>query len=375
MVFEGATVVVTGANGQGKTNLIEAIYLTSALRSFRQASRSSLIRFGARAANVAVTVEGAASDGFMAAPDGAQTGMATTRLALEFTSEGRRQSVDGDAETAPHGFVGRLSCLAFTPTDLALTSGGAEGRRRALDRGVFALHPVYLGELRRFAHVLKGRNALLKSRGGLADDGVLDAWDEQLAETGARVVMRRAEWLERLDARMGGLYRAMTGSGEAMSLLYAADGVRAGDVAGGEEAVRERLLSVLQKRRSDDREKRVTVQGPHRDDVTFLMDGRPLREIASQGQRRSFVLALKAAEIDEVRAQRGVSPVLLLDDVVSELDPSRRQALLDFVVQTPSQVIVTATDWDAAELLPRGRVQRFLVAGGEVTERGVHTAS
>jgi DNA replication and repair protein RecF len=358
----GATVVLTGANAQGKTNLLEAIYFLAALRSFRPASTGSLVQFGAASAFVQARVAGAAGH---------------TDLALVWEGDKRRQSVDGVACT-PARFAGHFQAVAFTPFDLDLTTGAPDERRRALDRAIFVRHPVYLDEWRRYQQALKARNALLRA-GGEPDalEAELAVWDDAVATHGAAVMARRAAWVAELSARVAGLYAAMTGApaAEVPGLRYApglpSALVAAGPVFDNGQPVLDLAATIrdaLGRRRAREWAVRSTTVGPHRDDLLLTLAGQPVRETASQGQRRSLVLALKMAEIDALTEAFGEPPVVLLDDVVSELDETRRGQLLRYLGASPAQVIITTTELGPAQALAtRGDLTVYAVEGGAFT--------
>lgn len=317
-----ATVIV-GPNGQGKTNLLEAVYFLATLKPLRSARLAELPRFGAKACSV----EGA----FELGP--------VRRVIGVRVEEGVRQAfVDGKKVRELDEYFGGVAVVAFTPDDLAVVKGGPEVRRRFLDRAVFNRFPAFLGESRTYARALRSRNRLLRE-GAPAE--VIEAFDPPLARAGARIVVRRRRLLEELAPRfeeaLGRLSR-----GQLTGALRLAPALLEG--AATEAEVEARLLEALAGRLARDRERGHTSVGPHADRLSIQLQGRPARTYASQGQQRALVLALKIAEIENLRENLGFTPLLLLDDVSSELDRERNAQLMAYLASLEGQVLLSTTD-------------------------------
>ncbi|MBI5547724.1 MAG: DNA replication/repair protein RecF [Deltaproteobacteria bacterium] len=321
---EHATVVV-GPNGQGKTNLLEALYLLATLRPLRTNRYAELVRFGATRARVC---------GRFA------LGGAQRTIAVEVDAKGREASVDGKPVRALAEYFGGVSVVAFTPDDLAVLKGGPDGRRRLLDRATFNRFPGHLEAARDYQRALKQRNRLLKEG---APFDLIDAYNETLARTGARVVVRRRALVSELAPRSAQSFAAIAQGDGALSIAYDPDGVPAEALA-DEQATFEALLALVRRRTASDLERGFTSAGPHADDLDIELGGRPAKGFASQGQQRAIVLALKIGEIENLRATAGVPPLLLLDDVSSELDPSRNAYLMQYLRACGLQVFLTTTD-------------------------------
>lgn len=317
-----ATVIV-GPNGQGKTNLLEAVYLLATLKPLRTARLSELPRFGTRACRV----EGAF-----------ELGSARRVIGVQIEDGVRQALVDGKKVRDLEDYFGGVAVVAFTPDDLAVVKGGPEVRRRFLDRAVFNRFPAFLGESRTYARALKSRNRLLKEQ---TPAEVIEAFDEPLARAGARIVIRRrrllAELAPRFDEVLGRLSR-----GQLRGRLRYAPPVVEGAEEEGEVA--RRLLEELARRLPRDRERGFTSVGPHADQLSIKLGDRPARTYASQGQQRALVLALKIAEIENLREMLGFQPLLLLDDVSSELDRERNAQLMDYLASLDGQVLLSTTD-------------------------------
>jgi DNA replication and repair protein RecF len=325
-------VVFAGRNGQGKTNLLEAVGVLGTLRSFRTARAGEMVAWGAAKASVEAV--------------GVSEGMTRTwrwSFGQLKGSEGERRLERDDRAIDAVTWLSSLRATHFVPGDVSLVRGEPAERRALLDRAVLTVRPAYLGTARDFRKVSEHRAALLRT--GTARGEMLDVLDAQLARLGAEVTAARAEVLDRLVAPFERAYAAFV-AGEPASVRYRAwlgDGDRA--------VLEQRYLERLGASRPDEIAARRVLGGPQRDDVVFAVHGQPARAFASQGQARSLVLAWKLAEL-EVARQGGETPLFLLDDLGSELDPERTSRLVTLVRSLGAQVFVTTTDI------------RFLPAGG-----------
>jgi DNA replication and repair protein RecF len=340
--------VLYGDNGQGKTNVLEAAYYLAVLRSFRTSHADDLIRRGHQDVPARLRAEIL------------HRGL-ERRFEVELRPTGRIARLDGKTVRGTAAALGAVSVVLFVPEDLLLPRAAPATRRRFLDLAVFNIERSYYEEASAYQKVLKNRNALLKR--GPADPMLLDTYDEQLARTGARVVMRRRGLVDALLPLFRDHFRALH-SELPVSLAYTSDAdvARADDEAG----VRAALQAGLAARRGLDERRRFTGFGPHTDDLDIGLAGAPARSHASQGQLRSLVLALKLAELSNVEARLGDPPVLLLDDVPSELDPARRGLLFDVIARLDCQTLISVTERDIVPAQPARR--DFLVRAGTVTE-------
>lgn len=300
---DGLTVVV-GANGQGKTNLLEAIGYLATLSSFRGAPGEALVRMGADAAFVRAQGERDGRD---------------LLIEAELRPSGRdRVFVNKQRLARTRDLLGALRVSVFSPDDLFLVRGGPSERRRYLDEVLVALHPRNDAVRSDVERALKQRNALLKQAGGRLSPEVastLDVWDATLARVGAELAAARAELVGALEPLVAKAYAEL--AGVPVDVVGAYQRSWAGDLA-----------EALAAARDTDLRRAVTTVGPHRDDVAFTIDGLPSRTHASQGEQRSLALALRLGGHALVAETTGSAPVLLLDDVFSELDPDRAAALV-----------------------------------------------
>lgn len=335
--------LVYGDNGQGKSNLLEAIYLLATLRSFRALRIEELVRFDQPRARLRARV----------------AKLGTERLLeIELAAGQRTARVDGKAARSTEYFGG-FNVVLFTPDDLRLPRGAPKLRRRFLDRAVWNAVPAYLPEAQRYERILRSRNALLRQPGGPAPE-LLEVYDAQLADAAVPITMRRRQLLAELGPLVAEAFERITRSGLELKLGYETS------LPAEEAAVAPELAARLAAERRRDLQRQLTSSGPHADDLTFSLDGRPVRLYASQGQTRAVVLALKTAEIEYLSAKISDAPVLLLDDVSSELDPQRSAQLFDFLASIDGQTFLTSTHLSNLAV-PEIRKQ-FNVVKGDISE-------
>ena len=349
LAFDPGVQIFLGANAQGKTNIIEALYYAAFGRSHRTSSDAELIRVGA---------------------DGAYIGLSFRRhdvpgeLSFTFARGARRRITYAGESLRQRDLVGILPMVLFSPEDLFLVKGAPALRRRYLDAELSQASPAYYGELLRYTRILKQRNAVLKDiRERLAAPDDLPPWDAQLARSAAYIVTRRVAAVAQLGA-LSARVQAVLAAGEELALAYEIAGAGAEDFA--EDDMTESLHlwynKMLCEGRARDIARAATGVGPHLDDLVLRVGGMSLRSYGSQGQQRTGALALKLAELFYLQENIGEAPILLLDDVMSELDADRRRALLDFIRHEHIQTFITATD---AAYFPAERMgtYRYVEAG------------
>lgn len=327
--------VLHGDNAQGKTNVLEAIYFLAAFRSFRTAQVADLLAHGSSRTTLSVKV---------ATPELERS----VGVELQRSVAGGRAlvsrviRVDGKVTPGTARAFGLVSTVLFVPEDLSLLRAAPAARRRFLDMAVAAMDRAYFAEAGEFQKVLRNRNALLKAgEARRSSAGLLDTYDEQLAKSGARVVARRRRVVAALEPHVRRLFSVLHGELD-IAMGYRSE-PRVQDAVGGPE-IAASILAGLVERRPIDLRRGHTTFGPHLDDLEIRLGGRLAREHASQGQLRSLVLALKLAELANVQAATSEAPVLLLDDVPSELDPSRRRYLFDTLASLDCQTFLTVAD-------------------------------
>ena len=366
-----------GQNGQGKTNLLEAVYVLATTRSPRTSVERELLCWrAAEDADLAAVV-----------PPFARLEARVRRLDgevhLELTFEGERQGANGASPlsvtraikvnglpTRATGLVGQLPVVYFSPGDVDLAGGPPAGRRQYLNLANSQASTNHLRALQRYNRVLLQRNQVLRLvRERRQPASALEPWTEQMVHWGAQIVRQRTAMLADLDGRLEAIFRDLAGTSETLHVAYhstVCDATTDGaDVA---EAFRDRQAQLAAR----EVDQAVSLAGPHGDDFTFVRDGVDLNTYGSRGQQRLAVLALKLAEADWMRAEIGETPLILLDDVLSELDPQRREYVLRRVAQPePSQqrqVWITSTEtdlhWQTHDLL--GAAQRYQIDAGQL---------
>lgn len=339
--------LILGSNGQGKTNLLESVHILSSGGSHRTSSTAPVVRHGAERAVV-----------------------------RSLTSIGRR-SISIDAEIKLVGGVrmlvnkvppergagSPLLTVVFSPEDLTLIKGGPEERRRFLDVASAKARPRAAADRQEFERVLKQRNGVLKAAQiNPRAASHLEVWSEQLVKAGAAVISNRLDVLTPIGRAASERYRHVAGSGAGVALSY--ESSIAPEIPSDQTQIEELLRAEVARNQERDIERGVSSAGPHRDDMLITIESRDTRLFASQGEQRSVALALRLAEHDLIKDSRGEDPVLLLDDVFSELDDTRRHHLSE-LVSGASQTIATAT---SAAGIPIEAGRTLLVDGGKVIE-------
>ncbi len=320
--------VISGNNGHGKTSLLEAIYFAATSRSFRTPRPAELLRHGAAQAVVkARFVEAGAGDATDLPP------LAREQVA-SVGARGCAVRIDGNAPKSLAEFATRSPVIAFHPEELSLSTGPAAGRRTLLDRLALFLDPRSADHRARYTRALKARQQLLRDgRGGPLASGEIDAFEALAAQHGAALTRARAEAAEALAAELLPAFQQIAAPDLQLEARF-----EPGGSADVEVAARELLA-----RRPRDAHRPSAGFGPHRDDLGLFFGGHPARVVGSQGQHRALTLALKAAETASIARARGVEPILLLDDVSSELDGERTQALFAFLGLSRGQLFLTTT--------------------------------
>jgi len=354
LALEPGASAFIGANGQGKTNLVEAIDYLATLGSHRVATDAPLVRVGAERAVVRA---------------GVVRDERSALLEIEITpGRSNRARVNRGPLPRPRDLLGWLRSVVFSPEDLTLVKGDPSDRRHFLDALLVLRSPRFAGVRADYDRALRQRNSLLKSarhsgRGTNLD--TLDVWDGQLAAYGGELLAARLALLDSLEPYLGEAYRAVAASATAERTKAVAT-YKASFVlpdSRDREVLREAMADELVLRRRDELDRGISLVGPHRDDVVLSLGSMPAKGYASHGESWSYALALRLASYDLLRAD-GDDPILILDDVFAELDRDRRSHLADRV-SGAEQVLVTAA---VAEDVPEGlRGRRYDVASGEVT--------
>ena len=336
--FTDGVNLIHGGNALGKTNVIEGIYLFSRGRSFRTAQEKDMVKYNTAGFRISLEFD---------SRDGENT--------LEYASFGRekRRRRNGYPVKSVREMIEGFKAILFHPDDLSLVKGGPEERRAFLNVAAAQCYLTYISDYSRFQTALDNRNALLKNalKGLYVDDGELCAWSESMAEYAASIYLARTEYLKKLEVYVREIGLKISGGKEEISFEYKSDV----EVGGDREAVKKEYHKCLTF--SLDREKAVgtSLYGPQRDDIIIKINGQPTRGFASQGQQRSIVLAMKLAEGEVIRDIFGEYPVFLLDEMLSELDETRRKFVLDSL--EGKQTVITACECDEMKPLAKNLIE------------------
>jgi DNA replication and repair protein RecF len=327
--------LLLGDNAQGKTNILEAIYLLATLRSFRGVGGAQMIRHGQKGYFVGASA----------------LGQGGHEIKMYWSGAERKLSLDGRTVRKLTDYLGVLRVVVFCTEDLHLVKGTARMRRRFLDLLLSQTHPTYLPLLQRYTQAVRSRNALLKQRA--LDEAALEGFSRELIHLGEQIVQRRLELAPRLSPLVRLAYRRIAHDAEELRLEY-------------QPSVKKDFTVELAQSRSRERTYRTTLVGPHRDDLQLLLNDRAAAQFGSEGQKRSLAIALKVAQAEYLTGIHGAPPILLIDDVMGELDAKRRGGflpLLERAHKDRGQVFMTCTE----ENWPRdlgGDVQRWEVKAG-----------
>jgi DNA replication and repair protein RecF len=329
--------LLLGDNAQGKTNILEAIYLLATLRSFRGVGSSQMVRHGQSGYFVGAKVEH----------------LGGHEIKLYWSSKQRSLTLDGRPIRRMAEYLGTLRAVVFCSEDIQLAKGPASRRRRFIDLLLTQTHPAYLALLQRYARAVRSRNALLKHRAN--DPDSLEAFTREMITLGNEIIGHRKKLLPVLVPLVREAYKRVTKGAEEFTLEYTPN-------------VRSDFLVELRQSHGRERAMRTTLVGPHRDELLLQLDGKSVSQFGSEGQKRSVVIALKMAQAEYLTKLHGTAPILLIDDIMGELDVHRRSGLLPLlrrVHQSHSQVFMTCTE----ENWPRELgvdLRRWQVKGGKL---------
>ncbi len=306
--------VILGENAQGKTNILEALWLFTGAKSFRGAKDGELVAFGEEQSKLRMefTAEGRAQE-------------------AEITIKARRSAVlNGVTQSSAAKLAGVFCGVVFSPAHLSLIKGAPLERRRLIDAAYCQLRPTYVKTLTEYSRVLTQRNALCKAQNsGEAVEELMELWDRQLAQIGCRLIHARQRYIQKMAPVAREIYNGLSSGREEFDVRYVSSVDCRAEETAAEIAVK--LYEVLKEHRRDDLAAGFTTVGPHRDDIEVLINGHPAKNFGSQGQQRSAVLAIKLAEASLLEEVTGEKPIALLDDVMSELDLSRQEYILNHI--------------------------------------------
>ena len=350
--FSSKINVLIGENAQGKTNIMEAIYVLSMAKSHRTSKDRELIRWDQEYGKI----EGDIQRKYGKLP-----------LELILSRKGKRARVNHLEQKKLSLYIGQLNVVMFAPEDLNLVKGSPQVRRRFLDMEIGQISPSYLHDLLKFQKILKQRNAILKKNRGKLDftDVMFDVYTEQYIQVAIEIIRKRFYFMELLQKWAEPIHKGISRGMETLKVTYGTlKGIDSGQTKEKMESILEQRLLEVRRR---ELERGITLIGPHRDDLHFFVNEYDIQTYGSQGQQRTTALSLKLAEIELVKQEVGESPVLLLDDVLSELDDYRQSHLLN-TIHGDVQTFVTTTNVTGIDHETIRQADLFNVSAGEVTK-------
>ena len=331
--------LIYGNNAQGKTNLLESIYFLCSFRPFKQVKTEDLITFGENNAGIKGEIQ--SENDFNEIYISLVKGKKTVRL-------------NGKIVYRLSKYVGRFNVVLFLPSDLRIIKGAPSIRRNYIDALISNLQIEHIKDLKDYSKTLSHRNAILSKSQNISESG-LEVWDENLAEIGSRLVKRRINIIRTLKRELNNVYNSTSGVDSEINIKYRANYDMTGNIS-------ESIKSFLKTNFSKDKLRGYTSVGPHRDVITFSIDDNDASSFASQGESKNLVLAIKASEISLFEKYKGKKPILLLDDITSELDKNRKSFLFNLLEEYAGQVFVTSTAVD--EIPYKGDKKVFEVTKG-----------
>ncbi|HWP46447.1 MAG TPA: DNA replication/repair protein RecF [Candidatus Limnocylindrales bacterium] len=331
MEFINGINLIYGPNAAGKTNLLEGIHILSNLRSFRTSGISELIQWEAVSASIS---------GEVTTQEGIQKSLT---VLLE---SNRRMALVQGKRSSPKDYLSLFPTVTFSPDDLGIVKGPPSERRSFMDKGIFQLSPTYWADLSDYNQILKQKNALLKHESleqssGKSDLEILQVLNEQMQRVGSRIIYARREYLKKLQEALQRVYKHWLSDHEDIQIIYKST-LGKDFLELNLDGIQGLYQTVLQKMEEKELRYQASLVGPHRDDMEIFLNGRPIHAFGSQGQQRTAVLALKLASSEVYVHHHGEYPALILDDVTSELDPSRNERLLEYL-KNNFQVFLSST--------------------------------
>lgn len=339
--FSSHVNLIIGPNGQGKTNLIEAVTTLAEARSFRTSRMEDLVRWGEREASVFGEIQTA-------------SGVSTLGLIIR---DGKREAyINGERSKGLIDIIGKFSCITFSPADIDIVKGSPAERRRLVDRAAAETDPLFASASIQYSRAIKNKTAALRAPGVRAEE--IEAWNDLLASHASYIANKRREVVLSLGARASRYYERFAPQEEELQTSM--------EDPWGETVTAENVRVLLSTELRREMAAGTCLLGPHRDDLSIQISKRDARAFASQGQARSLVLALKLAVLELLEARFEESPVVILDDVDAELDLARREAFFSMIFSSERQVFITATEVSGPMRMMGGEAKTLFVKEGQI---------
>lgn len=344
--------ILVGPNAQGKTNLLEAIHVLALTKSHRTSKDKELIGWNQPFARIRAELTRKYGD---------------ISMELQLSPQGKRAKVNELEQRKLSGFVGTINVVLFAPEDLDIVKGAPGVRRRFMDMEIGQVHPGYLHDLQQYQKIMQQRNNYLKSTDlARASQAMLDVWNEQLAASGVKMMQKRKTFIHKLQGWAEKIHRGITGGDELLTVEYRPSFGGSEDGASQDEAyLFEHFMLKLTQGKEQEFRRGMTLAGPHRDDLAFFINGKDVQSFGSQGQQRTAALSLKLAELELMREEIGEYPLLLLDDVLSELDQQRQTHLIE-TFQSRVQTFITTTGLESVNMNRLHDAAVYEVRNGEI---------
>lgn len=351
LATEGAVNIIVGPNAQGKTNLLEAIFVLALTKSHRTHQDKELIRFGAERTMLRCELD---------------KKYGSCALDLTLTNQGKKAKINGLEQKKLSDFIGALNVVMFAPEDLSIVKGAPGIRRRFLDMEIGQVQPSYLYDVSQYQKVHVQRNNMLKQmyrESSKSNDTLLELWNEQLVRLSIKIMKKRQNFINKLQIWAEMIHRGITNGSETLLIEYKPS--FSYDHSVEESVLFEQYMIKLSQAKDQEIRRSTTLYGPHRDDLAFYINGKDVQTFGSQGQQRTTALSLKLAEIEFIQEEVGEYPLLLLDDVLSELDTYRQTQLLE-TFQTKVQTFITTTGVESLQMNRLENASIFHVRNGQL---------
>ncbi|MCZ8524125.1 MULTISPECIES: DNA replication/repair protein RecF [Paenibacillus] len=342
--------IIVGPNAQGKTNLLESIFVLALTKSHRTNQDKELIRWESPAAQLHAEVD---------------KRYGSVQLDLSVSQQGKKAKINGLEQKKLSNFIGSLNVVMFAPEDLEIVKGSPGVRRRFLDMEIGQVHPSYLYDLSQYNKILVQRNNYLKQLfSSSASAPLLEVWNEQLAAFGIKIMKKRQSFIKKLQSWAEKIHGGITNGEEQLRIDY--DSSLSGSLEEDEAVLFDQFMIKLSQVKDQELRRGVSMVGPHRDDLRFYINGKEAQTFGSQGQQRTTALSLKLAEIELIHEEVGEYPLLLLDDVLSELDRYRQTQLIE-TFQRKVQTFITTTGIESVDVSKLESASVIHVRSGSLT--------
>ena len=340
--------LIIGENAQGKTNLLEAIHFLLAFKPFKQLRSEEVMSFGSSECRL---------KGEIQSPSGFD------EINILLNENHKTLKLNGKIIYKTSNVSGRYNVVTFLPTDIDLVKGSPQGRRRYLDTLICSIDPAHLRDLKLYQRALSQRNAILVKSSSLTLDKI-EVWDEQLAEIGSQVISRRLKFINKIKPQLNKIYKETSGLDQEIGIDYQSSIDLNSNI---ELSFKDELAQKF----DQDKKRFHTTVGPHRDQISFSISDKDASTYASQGEAKNLALALKVSEIEMIRQVLGKVPILLLDDITSELDGTRKKFLFKLLENFPGQIFITTTS--IKEILYKGHIRGFHIKDKIVRQKDIQT--